>query len=209
MHIFNFSNEDVLSGWKWIMILLTVISGALAYGADWRLGQITEARLTQEKNDAERRAQQNEVAIEQARSETAKAQLETAQIKERVAWRAITQPQGTAISAKIAAHPGTLFIEYVSNDPEALGFAIQLQHVVAAAGWKFNGSGNQYGSLIFGIFVPDNPQNPDGVTAIRDALTAAGISFSTNAVPAPGTMYGGQKGPTDVDIIIGSKLPIF
>ncbi len=141
--------------------------------------------------------------------EAAQARLEQERLKQIVSWRTISKAAGDKMVALLKTNPTFIKLAYVAADPEALGLAIQLSKVLEAAGWTSVPEAMTFSSrLILEIRVP-GPEN-EAVKLLRNALTEAGISFSTEAVPQPDMTFA-QSGPNApaATLFIGSKRPPF
>jgi len=97
----------------------------------------------------------------------------------------------------------------MDGDPEALAFASQLSHILAAAKWKVApGAWKPANTLVIGVALPPLPTaNPDGQT-LRDAFAAAGIGFATDALPASGASFNVATAPGAPILMVGSRLPV-
>ena len=144
-----------------------------------------------------------------AQREISLSQLETAQLKERLAWRILTAGQIATIRIVLlqAAHPVTII--HVAHDPETLYLAKQLADLFRSSGWIVRDEEHTYGGeIVFGFLVP-GPEN-GAVVAVRQALTSAGIPFSA-AAPPEATMEltpdGAEAPAGSAQIVVGTKRP--
>jgi hypothetical protein len=69
--------------------------------------------------------------------EAAAARLETARIKERIAWREISPEQAKSITAALASAPPDITLWHLSTDPESTNLYLQLKAAFVEAGVKF------------------------------------------------------------------------
>lgn len=141
--------------------------------------------------------------------EAASARLETAQIMKSTAWRQLQPNQIAILKAQFSKNPGKLTLEWIFNDPESIALAIQFSNVLRESGWSFGFIAQTFPTaVIWGVHIPDT--EADETKSLREALTAAGISFSTDALPSGGGMSfqnAGPKTPAGAILLVGSKLP--
>ena len=165
-----------------------------------------DVKINRTRDDAnisiERLHQQN-IILEK---ETSDAKLETERLKERLAWRVLSQDAIAKLKGALSGQLGRLNIYYPASDTEASYLAIQFANIIHDEKWELGmlSSGNA-GSVIFGIIVPDSPSPSTAI--LRKALTAAGVGFSTNALPEEGMSGFGGIIPDAAVIFVGSKPP--
>lgn len=148
-----------------------------------------------------------------AQKDAALANERAAEIMKATAWRRIepeaAQKLSEALAAIPAAVPHKIVFAYVQSDPEALYLAYQIGRVfLAEKNWDANIFAESHaGILYWGIRVlgPDN----ETTQGVRKAFEAAGIEFSTDAVPGAFQSYGYMPKPDDTLISVGPKKPPF
>jgi predicted signal transduction protein with EAL and GGDEF domain len=142
--------------------------------------------------------------------EAADAKLETEKLKGQLAWRTIDANKSNELVAQLSKNPSSVFIEYVWGDSETMYLLLQIERIFTAAGWKVAVRGNQYGGVVFGIIIPDDPNNSQSVANVRTAFSSIGMSFGTGPIEPQITFsMGASPGPESVKIVIGSKKPQF
>lgn len=200
------------SVWAWANWFLV---GSLLVGVAATFALIVSGNV---KEVASKRELANAIAeTENAKRESATAneraevaRLETQRIKQQLAWRSLTAGQAKSFLAALPKTHHTVVAAYPTNDPEALAFLLQFVKLLQAAGWKVIGQSRTYpGQIIVGIQIPDPPN--DATTALRAAMTAAGIEFLTTPLPAH-AMHFGDSAPDPASaatLLVGSKQPSF
>jgi hypothetical protein len=136
-------------------------------------------------------------------NDAAQARLEQERLKAQLAWRTLSPEQTVSLQARLAQKPNQVNIQYPAGDTEAEYLAIQFANLFGKAGWQVAMlSATIHGSVVWGIFIPDPAY--DATPTIREAFTAAGISFSTGALPPAGMGFGNSL-PNAPTLFIGSK----
>ncbi len=152
---------------------------------------------------ANQRAAEATRAAAEAMRQTAQARLEREQLKAQLAWRDWPPELVSRLQGHLAAHPTTVTIQYVANDPETAFFAIQINNAFHEAGWETRMLSASYTvMLLTGIFVIGSDEA--AVENTRAAFQATGINHSTDTPPEP-VMKSGDGRPSDVLIIVGAK----
>jgi hypothetical protein len=141
----------------------------------------------------------------EANVRAAEAQTEAARLRAQFSWRTLAPQAAEHLGTILSMSPGEINIEYVDSDPEALYLAIQFSEVFEKANWQVAmRSMSMPGVLVLGIFVPDSPSND--TQAVRNALTVAGFTFSTEALTGGGVLISSGSTIDDAVILfIGSK----
>lgn len=145
--------------------------------------------------------------------ETADERERTAEIEKVTAWRRLEPRTAQKLLIALAAIPSStphkIVFAYAQNDEEALYFMFQIGRLFLA---EKNWDANLYAETHPGIFSwgirilgPDN----ETTRAVRGAFKAAGIPFSTDAVPGPFQSYGYMPRSDDTVISVGPKKPPF
>lgn len=185
---------------------------ALQRDADLKMASLAaEARSAESKIAAANQAvaQANQRAA-QAAKDAAVAGEHAAEIERAAAWRQLTAEQKDKMQQILSRVPATVQVSWIGNDPESLYLAGQIIDVFKTAHWTVWISAKTYSSsLIFSLIVP--PINKAGVTAsVEGALSAAGIAFSSLAVPpADSESSDGIPPPEAAVLLIGSRRPTF
>jgi hypothetical protein len=138
--------------------------------------------------------------------DAANARLETERLKAQLAWRTIPVDAAQKMDEALAKHPGSVNLRYTDGDPEALFFAIQISQILGKAHWAIApGAVKPANTIVFGISLPD----ADGVDAqtLREAFSAATISFSTTPLPPSGISFSISTIPGAPTLMVGSKAP--
>ena len=103
----------------------------------------------------------------------------------------------------LALKPAQVNIQYPAGDTEAQYFAIQFGNIFDKAKWQVAMfSATLHGTVAWGLFIPDPVF--DATPTIREAFTAVGIGFSTDALPPAGMGFGSSI-PNAPILFVGSK----
>src|ERR1700733_9931402 len=78
-----------------------------------------------------------EASMAELNSDAANARLETARIKERLAWRELSSEQSKKITSTLSSRPPRIVLWHLSTDPEATNLYLQLKPAFVAAGVEF------------------------------------------------------------------------
>jgi hypothetical protein len=218
------SAESWLSGIataKLVAAFLVAAGVAIEFGGDWVarpyeriVSDAREAQLAALYNDTARLSAEAEVAkskIASAIADAARANERAAEIEKVTAWRKLSADAEKKLAIAIAAIPPSvphkIVFAYAQNDEEAQYFLFQIgRHFIANHAWDANLYAETHPGIFFwGVRItgPDN----ETTRAVRGALNAAGIEFSTEAVPGPFQSYGYAPKPSDTIISVGSRKP--
>ena len=136
--------------------------------------------------------------------DAASARLETEKLKAVVAWRVLSPATALALEKALTANPGVVNLRYIDGDPEALYLAIQISQIFANAKWQVApGAVKPPGRLMFGISIANVPS----AQGLRDAFSAARISFSDDALPTDGLSFNVTTIRDAPVLMVGSKTP--
>lgn len=160
-----------------------------------------EARAELGKANADiARANARAAALE---NDAAQARLEQERLKAQLAWRTIAPVPAGNLTALLALKAAQVNIQYPSGDTEAEYLAIQFANLFEKAGWQVAMfSATIHGAVIWGLFIPDPAY--DATPTIREAFTAVGIGFSTDALPPAGMGFGNSF-PNAPILFVGTK----
>ena len=197
------------------------ITGFLA----WRCTDIDsenkKKELSEYKRKSEADSQAAAVEIEHAKTdaakaikETAEARLEQERIKALVAWRTIDPEIAERVSSALRGDPGSVFLELVSNDPECTYLAFQIRNLFENAGWRIRVKSTQFsGSVIWGVFVFENPTNKALSARVRSALKIGFPDISSErpvSMAAGMSLSMGSEPENDaIQVLVASKKPPF
>ena len=192
--IFGFSVDGLLE-WTNVLYLLSVAAAAFFSVALWRLSAISSAnkdrQLDRYKVEAAERISSAEAIAKKAQEassladerskglalEAENAKLETERLKAQMAWRTIPHDISAKLKEILSTTPAKVNIQHVANDPEALYLAIQIANIFGEAKWEVQMLAvTMAGSLVFGIFVPDN-QSPETSFEFIQALVKCKLIF--------------------------------
>jgi hypothetical protein len=168
-------------------------------------GEGTAKALADAAKAEERAADANKRAAE-LEKEAAAAGLETEKLKQVVTWRSIPPEAVAVLESALSAKPGSVNLRYMDGDPEALFLAIQFSRILDRAKWSVApGSFKPSNAIVFGIALPDGA----GAEAktLRDAFSAAKISFSTEPLPSAGVGFSTSTIRGAPTLFIGCKAP--
>jgi hypothetical protein len=104
--------------------------------------------------NAEKDRQQQErlkladVRIAEAEKGAAEARLETEKLRAQLAWRELTHEQTARLISELSVMPGSIVIEWVDGDAEALRFSNQFRYVFTEAKWTVGTRCFRGGSLV-------------------------------------------------------------
>jgi hypothetical protein len=176
-----------------------------------------EARRVAEAEQFQQNLSEANARAAAANERAAALEQGAAQLRQAVTWPTISSELGQNLIARLAAVPTSvprnIIVAWLANDPQTQLLAAQFVGILRRAGWVVVASqARTYTSpaLLFGIFL-EGPQS-EAVQALRDAFSAAGISFRTDAVggsftaTGSGSMFGNPPPPT---LLVGSKGPPF
>jgi len=184
------------------------VSDVIQAEADKRIAAAEQSSLAAnteaaKANEAAAHAQERAALLEK---QAADARLETEKLKQAVAWRSISADQVTTLRRALSATTGAVNLRYMDGDPEALAFAVQLSHVLAAAGWQVaSGAWKPSNTILFGLFIPDSTGNGQ---RLRQALTSANLAFSSEPLPDSGTWFNVTTITGAPILMVGSRRPV-
>jgi hypothetical protein len=117
-------------------------------------------------------------------AKVAAASLETERLRARFAWRSLSSETVQNLASELKSKPGSIWVEYMSGDPESRQYAGQFVMAFRIAGWKVGLRGGNGHDLWFGIIIP-KPEGPsaEATAFIDEAFTRAGFGF--NIAPLP------------------------
>jgi hypothetical protein len=139
--------------------------------------------------------------------EAAAARLETEKLKAVVAWRTFSESQGTELGRVLSGKPGSVNLRWMDGDPEALFLAIQVSHILENAHWKVApGSLKPANGIMFGFVLP--PVAGDDAQTLREAFTAAKLSFSAVPFSQQGASFNVSAIPGAPFLMVGSRMPV-
>lgn len=145
----------------------------------------------------------------QLEKEARNAQLEQERLKSLVAWRQIQPAAADLLTHSLVREIGVATVAYVSNDPEALSYALQFKKVLEQAGWKTRLESRTYSNMpVVGISIPFHIGNTS-TPLLHKAFGAAGIAYRTEPLPTPDMSFSPPDIPGSALIFIGSKPPPF
>jgi hypothetical protein len=130
---------------------------------------------------------------------------------ERTEYR--TLKDGKLLSALEKHAPASLVLKFLNDDPEIHAFAMDFELVFSARGWRVSWYTESYGDeLLPGLLLPDrNAEDAPAITAVREALTEAGIKWSDGWMPSAfqstGPFGKAPDGPMAI-LYIGPKPPV-
>lgn len=197
------------------------ISGYFGYQLSDKIQKISDERIAEAQREAalgnENAALANQRAV-MLENEANHAKLELERLRSVVAWRTLDATTSDLMALALTRGHGSLTIAYVQNDPEALSFAIQIEHIFVRAntilGYKawtiLIDPRLTTSKLYFDIYI--SGRNTEIVKCVRDAFSDRHIPFSTDDTPNEGVQVGNlSMGPspltTDALIMVGSKKP--
>jgi len=152
-------------------------------------------------------AQAAKVTIASLENDAAQARLEQERLKEQLAWRVIPSANAVILERILAAHPGSVNLKFTTGDSEAIYLAVQFSRIFEQAHWRVaSGALSFTGAVVFGIRLLPGSAGPDGQT-LREALSAAGMPFSTEALPPVTMEFAMGNFPNAPTLMIGSKSP--
>lgn len=182
--------------WSNFSLLASLIIGVLA-----TYGIVVSSAV--KENAADERANKMELEAASANERAMQAALEAEKLKARLAWRELTPEAASDLVRHLFQHKGSITLQTMSGDSEALEYAFDFSKVFKSAGWNVGAEGRTFGqTLVVGLHIPDG--NSPFVQIVRDAFIASGIPFETSPVPSSGTSIGSGI-PNSVILFVGSK----
>lgn len=227
--IFGFSLDGLLS-WTNVLYLVSVAAALVFSVALWRLSTISagikdrqlaeyQARAQKDVTEAQTLSQVAETKASEARAEAAKAneravrleleaqtaKLETEKLKEKFAWRALSDFQKQHLTYKLARNPGSVTIAYTASDVDSLYLAITFAKVFSAAKWNVGmQSLHLIGAIYFGIDIP--PSFNMSTNIIRNVFESCGLGYGKDSLPQFSLSSGsGDLGNASAVVFIGTK----
>ncbi len=144
------------------------------------------------------------VELAKQKTLTAQAQLETERIKEKVAWRTLSEPQISILLKRLKSHPGSVNVRCVKGDPESFFFASAILNIFVAAGWKTTIGYKEFSyGLVFDLWSPDDASR-DGAN-LRADFASAGIDLERSNLPPIMSEYAQLSIPGAPTLMVGSK----
>lgn len=202
------ANQFYAWGWRASVagaLLTTFGVGFLFWGTRIR-DRDFETQMTSlnvEAGNARERAGKLEEQAGTLKKEAEDARLEQERLKARLAWRVLTPEIQTKLKTAFSVRPSKINIEYVANDTESQYFAIQLANLLTDANWQVGFLQVTYaGQIFFGLWIPESKY--EGTTFLREALTAAQISFAAGELPSNSMGYGARVQDAGT-LLVGSK----
>jgi hypothetical protein len=94
--------------------------------------------------------------------EAAETRLAYERLKEHLVHRSISRESANAmISVLSRGQRGSVTIEYIGGDPEALALVFALKDIIEHSGWNVGcAAQTMFGVLVFGLFVPGDSSDP-------------------------------------------------
>jgi hypothetical protein len=220
-----------LHGWENTMVVFLIVAGffaLIAGAATWAVVRLQRIELADSRNEFDKYkltvagqvADAKKEGIEAGKTagnallkaaelekEAATARLETEKIKAIVAWRTFSESQAKDLERVLATKPGSVNLRWTDGDPEALFLAIQVSQVLQKANWRVAaGSFKPANQMLFGLILP--PEAGDDADTLRQALSAARVSFSSIPVPQDGASFNVSTIAGAPILMIGSRLPV-
>jgi hypothetical protein len=191
---------EFLSYWSNWALLFALLVGLVATFAVVVSSNVKEGYFKLAIADANTRA--SDAAATAESEKIARIKLEA-----QFAWRRIDDEQKKVMISELSKSPQSVFIIWVTGDPEAMLLAWQLINIFQKSNWHAGGEGRQYpDSIVTNLVVGGH-----GAAAVLPLLAGVGLS------PAEGTMppFTGMVIPhptgltetnADVVIVVGSRL---
>jgi hypothetical protein len=197
LNMFDFSNADVLNNWKWIMMVIAVITAALGFWFGHRSVHITEARLAGEKQAAEEQSKHlhkvADEAVQRAR-----------RLEEKHLPRTVTPAQKQILIERLKRFAGNthLRIDSVNMDAESAAFTDQMFDAITSAGITPKIGGGTGAGAVTGtaVVVHDSNSPPALAIVLLLALEETGVNSALMD-----TSEWRNDGPEDVIFLIGAK----
>jgi len=209
-------------------LLIVGVTGLIGGLSTWFVVKLQRAEIAQSAIELVQYKSDAAVKVEEARSEgvqagkaagnalvraaelekeAADARLETEKLKAVVAWRTFSAAQGAELERVLSGKPGSVNLRWMDGDPEALFLAIQISHIFERAHWKVApGSLKPANGIMFGFVLP--PVAGDDAETLRQALTAAKLSFSAVPFSQAGASFNVSEIPNAPFLMVGSRMPV-
>lgn len=211
----SFEAASLLHQYANIALIIAAAMTVLATIVVVRMSNIKEVHLRADITEAVVRAEEATAQAEQAKAASADAnmraaqlekeaetaKLETEQIKQTLAWRAISEEGAAILKNELSNKPGSVNLRYVDGDPETLYFAIQISEIMRDSGWIVEATGVKASNyLAFGIFLPDS--GSEHTQTLRDAFASIGGTYSKELPPM---QIGFNTSKIEAIMFIGTK----
>lgn len=154
-----------------VLGLLTVLSTAIAIASNSVMQRYADGEIARARADAE----EARADSAKANQRTAELQLETEVLREKVAWRRLTQDQVFSIGQSLQGIPFSIVVADLQGDPESTTYGEDISAALKRAGIRTKQEDLVYagGPPFVGVHVTLTPDgNGDKVAA---ALTDTGI----------------------------------
>ena len=122
-----------------------------------------------------------------ANRDAEQAKLEAARLKDRFAWRQITEEQKKILIADLKKSHGKAQIEFTANDPESMYFATQIRNLFRHAGWQTSFVANEYfHTICWGLNISGGRNETEQERAVNIAFVKADMEYFLNhPTPTP------------------------
>lgn len=201
-----------------LSVFAAFVAGIVGYQVTDRWQKDADSRISAGQAETAKANENAAIANERAGSaneraaalekDAARARLETQQLKEKLAWRELSEATARKLLQELSTHKGAVQVQYVANDPEAFAFALQLTRVFKEAGWKAGMFSLTHPSvLMVGFFVAPHGAKPEITNLVRSAFNASGIPYAEERTAAGGWIMGDPADARDGAIIIVGAKP--
>jgi hypothetical protein len=207
-----------LHGWENLMV------GSLAFAAlvaavvgvsTWAVVKLQRAEIVASQQEfaaykletGKKISEANSVA-EIAKQKAESERLERIKLEAQFAWRRITDEQQASIIAELSKHSDqSVFVVWISGDPEATLLSWQLISIFQKAYWRAGGEGRVYPNSILSNVVLDG----HNAGLLEPLLAKAGLKPSIGPFPPfAGITVPNDTGVTErnasVSVLVGSRL---
>jgi hypothetical protein len=157
-------------------------------------------RQNESKRRSDARAAEALVRAETERNERLKLEAQ-------FAWRRIDDAQKVEMISVLSKTPQSVFVIWISGDPEATLLAWQLLDIFQKAGWRAGGEGRSYPNSIVTNVILSGPN----AALISPTLESAGLKSSIDPIPPlTGMVVPHNTGVTEANasavMLVGSRL---
>ncbi len=182
------SLADTLFAWANVALIIGAALVLVGTIASIKTAAVRERFADLRISDNERETKRAIADLNAAKSETAKAQLETERLKKELGWRDVTPSQAQQLVTRLHGKSIQVVFDWGMGDAEASYFANRLAQVFLMAGLQVMGGGpiGQLGAEMHGVSIAG--WRPNDVKSLADALIEVGLGpVEQTIVPPPAT----------------------
>ena len=186
---------------------IAAIFGGIGVGAAF-ISAIVGYQLTENAlSDSRVKISAADARASEANNKAEEEKLARLKLEAQFAWRRVTVAQKEKMIAELSGSPQSVFVIWITGDPEAMLLAWQLLDIFQKSNWAAGGEGRQYPDSIVTNLLISGPAS--GV--VMPLMKEVGLSPAESTLPPFTGMViphptGVTEGNADVVIVVGSRL---